>query len=78
MHRASQDRDVRVLDQSVDHLGVLTLDGAQTDEGSFECGFVAEDGFHRGSMSRDEGLSSMSSDDRVPGTTAGEGYDVLA
>lgn len=52
MNRASQDRNFRILDQSVDCFGVLTLDGAQPDEGSFEYGFVTEDGFHVVSLSR--------------------------
>lgn len=53
MHRASQHSNFRILDHSVDHLGVLALDGAQPDEGSFEYGFVAEDGFHVVSIARD-------------------------
>lgn len=78
MHRASQDSNFRILDQPVDHLCVLAMDRAQTGQVSFECGLVAEDGFHKGSISRDEGLSSMSSDDRVPGPNAGEGYNAIA
>lgn len=53
MHRASQHSNFRILDHSVDHLGVLALDGARPDEGSFEYGFVAEDGFHVVSIARD-------------------------